>query len=324
MNIDILLDPVKYTINSGGKNTRGLVIKYVQNLIGNGKNTLTGIIMDDINNLHNISLVIDDIQDGTKKRRGQDCAHIIYGMPLSLNAAYLKCFNLLKNVEDRYPKEIKETTTQLFISALESGHIGQGLDIYWTTKEYIPTLDEYLYMIDNKTGMLFELGSKLCFETAKLNGIEVTKEKRDLIQKLMIFIGRFFQIRDDYVNLTSPKYWRLKGFCEDFDEKKVSYIFTLLNMKDENDILYRTLCSTSKVSEKEKIDYYGYLYNKQILHQTYVNLEVYKGNIISVENALTGSKEITGFLKMFFEKLEYSPPIDPIKIKQTLLATKMS
>ena len=95
-------------------------------------------------------------------------------------------------------------------------------------------------------------------------------------------------------------------------------------MKDENDILYRTLCSTSKVSEKEKIDYYGYLYNKQILHQTYVNLEVYKGNIISVENALTGSKEITGFLKMFFENLEYSPPIDPIKIKQTLLATKMS
>jgi geranylgeranyl pyrophosphate synthase len=172
--------------------------------------------------------------------------------------------------------------------------------------------------------MLFELGSKLCFETAKLNGIEVTKEKRDLIQKLMIFIGRFFQIRDDYVNLTSPKYWRLKGFCEDFDEKKVSYIFTLLNVKDENDRLYRTLCSTSKVSEKEKIDYYGYLYNKQILHQTYVNLEAYKGNIISVENALTGSKEITGFLKMFFEKLEYSPPIDPIKIRQTLLATKMS
>lgn len=37
--------------------------------------------------LHNASLLIDDIQDNSKLRRGSPVAHSIYGVPLTINAA---------------------------------------------------------------------------------------------------------------------------------------------------------------------------------------------------------------------------------------------
>lgn len=37
--------------------------------------------------LQNASLLIDDIEDGSLMRRGFPCAHIVYGIPATLNSA---------------------------------------------------------------------------------------------------------------------------------------------------------------------------------------------------------------------------------------------
>jgi geranylgeranyl diphosphate synthase type 3 len=322
MGINPLLEPVEYTMKCGGKNTRGLVIKYVQNLLHNDNNRVTSIIIDDINYFHNASLVIDDIQDDSEKRRGQSCAHLVYGTPLALNSAYLKCFQLLMQVDNKYPIEIVNDIKRLYIRSLEHLHIGQGLDIYWTEQKYIPSLEEYLYMIDNKTGILFDLISKLCFETIKITVMRLTEERKEQIKRLMLLIGRFFQIRDDYINLTCPKYWRLKGFCEDFDERKVSYVFTILKKQDEQDTLYQQLCSKDKLTDDDKIEFYAHLYNKQIFHQIYFDLETYKSEIIKTEQELIQNGEQSEFLQMFFKKLEYNLPLEPDKIKPLLLVSK--
>ena len=88
-NLDInygLYQPIDYILESGGKNTRGLVIKYVQNLLNNDNNSFTQQISSDINLLHNASLIIDDIQDESTKRRGRDAAHIKYGLASCINS----------------------------------------------------------------------------------------------------------------------------------------------------------------------------------------------------------------------------------------------
>ncbi len=45
------------------------------------------VIGDLVEMLHNASLLIDDIQDNSKLRRGSPVAHSIYGVPLTINAA---------------------------------------------------------------------------------------------------------------------------------------------------------------------------------------------------------------------------------------------
>lgn len=45
------------------------------------------MIGDLVEMLHNASLLIDDIEDNSKLRRGAPVAHSIYGIPLTINAA---------------------------------------------------------------------------------------------------------------------------------------------------------------------------------------------------------------------------------------------
>ena len=117
-------------------------------------------------------------------------------------------------------------------------HVGQGLDIKWTANKIIPSMEEYNTMMDNKTGAGFCGPIELCLISTPEKVSENVKQQ---FLELGKYIGRFFQIRDDYINLTCPKYWQSKTFCEDFDEKKVSYIFTLLKKLVPRDISYEYL-----------------------------------------------------------------------------------
>jgi geranylgeranyl pyrophosphate synthase len=47
----------------------------------------------------------------------------------------------------------------------------------------------------------------------------------------------FFQIRDDYINLTEPTYWKEKGFCQDFDEEKISYLITYFKTINDTNVV---------------------------------------------------------------------------------------
>ena len=74
-------------------------------------------------------------------------------------------------------------------------------------------------MVDSKTGGLFRMLLQL------IVGESAQEPKCDMerLIRLMALLGRFFQVRDDYVNLKSDTYAEQKGFCEDLDEGKFSY-----------------------------------------------------------------------------------------------------
>ena len=75
---------------------------------------------------------------------------------------------------------------------------GQGLELYWRFHEICPSVDEYIVMVDNKTGGFFRIATRL-FES------EASTPPNPKLLQLVDFLGRYYQIRDDYYNLISDE-----------------------------------------------------------------------------------------------------------------------
>lgn len=160
--------------------------------------------------LHNASLLIDDIEDSSKLRRGFPVAHSIYGVPSVINSAnYVYFLGLEKVLTLDHPEAVRVFTRQL----LEL-HRGQGLDIYWRDTYTCPTEQEYRNMVLQKTGGLFGLAVGL---------MQLFSDWKQDLKPLLDTLGLFFQIRDDYANLSSREYRDNKSFCEDLTEGKFSF-----------------------------------------------------------------------------------------------------
>lgn len=223
---DILLEPVTYYVKQKGKNIRKSLCEIFGKLLAVSNEDID-LINRITNNVHNASLVIDDIEDNGLLRRNEPCSHIKYGIPLSLNAGYYSMFKSLVEISNHFSKE----TTHKIIEYLYLIHEGQGMDIYYTQNKMIPDLNEYEKMMIYKTGYVFIMNLELLIDKS-INVI--MKKKHEKLKKVLIILSLFFQIRDDYVNLTDPDYWKSKGFCQDFDEEKISYLivyFTQLLIK---------------------------------------------------------------------------------------------
>ncbi|KAF3310904.1 hypothetical protein TWF173_009142 [Orbilia oligospora] len=171
--------------------------------------------------LHTSSLIIDDIEDCSELRRGQPSAHMVFGIPQSINTAnylFVKC--LFET------QKLSPSAVAIFEDELRNLHIGQGLDLHWTFHQECPSEVEYIQMIDGKTGGLFRMASRLMRDQATQN--------KDLeVEDLLTLIGRFFQIRDDHQNLGS-----VDGSLSDLDEGKYSFmlIHALNNQKHNHQL----------------------------------------------------------------------------------------
>ena len=107
--------------------------------------------------LHNASLLIDDIQDNSKLRRGNPVAHAVFGVATTINSAnyvYFHCLDRVAALGD--PRAVAVFTKQL----LEL-HRGQGMDIYWRDAVVCPSEQQYKDMVLRKTGGLFGLAVEL-------------------------------------------------------------------------------------------------------------------------------------------------------------------
>ena len=212
-----LLEPVVYYYNIKGNDIRTCFCHHLGNLCGIDQKEINDV-SELITLLHNATLVIDDIQDNSKLRRNKMCAHLKYGTPLTINSGYLAIFRLLMEIDKR--TDIRDELKNKIRENLYYGHIGQGMDIYFTSNQIIPTMEDYELMMYYKTGLLFSIILDLLKE--KTNN-KIIIDRFPILKMSMIKFSHFYQIRDDYINLTDFEYWEKRGFCQDFDEKKISY-----------------------------------------------------------------------------------------------------
>jgi len=206
----LVLEPFKYISETPGKDVRGALIDCFQVWLRIPEDVMRKIKVI-ISILHNASLLVDDIEDASQLRRGKPVAHLIFGVPATLNSANYAYFVALENCQSLK----NDTATAVFVEELLNLHRGQGQDILWRDTKSCPSFEDYEKMVLDKTGGLFRLavGLMAAFST------ESAATYRDLVDALALY----FQIRDDYVNLKSDEYANSKSYCEDITEGKFSY-----------------------------------------------------------------------------------------------------
>ncbi|OXV08239.1 hypothetical protein Egran_03997 [Elaphomyces granulatus] len=207
---EICLAPFHYTASLASKNT---LVKYIDalqvwfQLPSSSVETIKRVTFM----LLNLFLMLDDVEDGSTLRRGQPAAHVLYGSAQTVNGCIyglIKAFSQLEQLNGAKCRSV-------FIDEIENIVSGQGLELYWRFHEICPSLNEYIVMVDNKTGAFFRFATRL-FES------EASAPPNPKLLQLTSFLGRYYQIRDDYCNLISDEYTAKKGFCDDLSEGKFS------------------------------------------------------------------------------------------------------
>ena len=222
---EVLTEPVKYYLELPGKRVRPALLQLAANLLQLSPPALPWLKCY-VEMLHNASLVLDDIQDGSELRRGRPCAHILHGLDraatASLAALALDCQeNLLARVPGLTPST-ELGLRRVHAHTLRQLLVGVALDVRWhghTTETPPPSLADYFAMVRMKTAALM---------TGGLNMLGLWAEKgdprREAIGRAFECYAQAFQVHDDLLNIEEGPYQDLKGFGEDVREGKLSYV----------------------------------------------------------------------------------------------------
>jgi geranylgeranyl diphosphate synthase type I len=148
--------------------------------------------------VHNFSLVHDDIQDNSGKRRGRDSVWVKWGMPQGINSgdALFVVSNLaLLDLAPNHPAErVIKAATLLHNSCLALTR-GQYLDMSYEKSASL-TIDDYWAMVAGKTAALLAaccaLGSLLS---------DVDQATQEAYRDFGHYLGFAFQIQDDLLGI---------------------------------------------------------------------------------------------------------------------------
>ena len=286
-----IMEPILYYKNMKSKKMRSKLVNNIGIKYNINQDIIT-LMSEFIDDLHNASLVIDDIQDNSSLRRNNKTAHLKYGISMTIGATNLYIFDKINqfnnniqkviNIEDLYKKypevynpellkaKINNIIGTKIINELYKMNIGQQLDVYWTYKKIIPTLDKYLYMIKNKTGILMTLIIDIIYELTN----NISKKEYEKYRMILEKVALFYQIRDDYINLCDVDYWKLKGFCEDFDEKKNSYI--IIKYYNSNKVSKETKNKFFDIFYKDNLTLKNKKYLLTMINKTTILNDTYK------------------------------------------------
>ena len=217
--VDDLLRPYGYHMEREGKRLRQRFAELIGLELGIDQKQCD-VVARTLGTLHNASLLIDDIEDLSVKRRGREAAYLKFGIPLTLNAANWKYFDALSDLLHMPNANRNQIVriTNVYCEEMRRAHRGQAMDIYWRDNAECPPQDAYVDMVSCKTTTLFRAAYLMLASLATASSLRCpTKTWLDLIDCL----GAFFQVRDDVANLVL--YAKDKGICDDIAEGKYSY-----------------------------------------------------------------------------------------------------
>ncbi|KHD87165.1 MAG: hypothetical protein OM95_15835 [Bdellovibrio sp. ArHS] len=246
--------------------------------------------------LHTGSLVIDDIQDGSTERRGAPAVHVLYGLPVALNAGnwmYFLPFNIVSGmkISERARKALSEELQSILLRA----HYGQALDV-GTAFDSIPQyrIPEVSFAsMELKTGALAELASKI--------GALACDADVNLVRALATFgkkIGVALQMHDDIGNVSAGT--NLKKWVEDAQLKRVTFVIAMA-AKVLSEQQFGDMCVIAGRSEKNYFEFREFLNKSGVLQSAKAEAESY---MASAMDELQTRVSLNPEQRMILERLQ--------------------
>ncbi len=289
-----LYEPIQYTIGTGGKRIRPILVLAASNVFSDDIDASISVALA-FEVFHNFTLLHDDIMDNSPIRRNKKTVHVKWNNNtaiLSGDAMMIKAYDFLKSLPADLLKEIFPVFNNTALEVCE----GQQYDMDFEKQENVSEL-EYLNMIKLKTSVLIAASLKA---GAICGG--ASKKDANFLYDFGINIGLAFQLQDDLLDVyaDSQKFGKQSG--NDIITGKKTFL--LINAFEKADyktyLKLKTLLSDKSINNKEKIKQATAIFNKLgIKHLTELNIRKYHKKAINSLNSLSVKDEKKEILLSF-------------------------
>ncbi len=158
-NLDIpkepvkLYDPIRYTLSSGGKRIRPVLVLAANNIYSQSVDKAMYAALA-IELFHNFTLIHDDIMDDAPLRRKNPTVYAKWGTNIALlsgDALNILAYQLLGKTNKEHLPQVLNVFNSVALSVCD----GQQMDMDFESTQYV-TQEEYLNMIELKTSILLK------------------------------------------------------------------------------------------------------------------------------------------------------------------------
>jgi len=211
-----LYEPIRYTLQGGGKRLRPILLLLATEAVGGDYRTALPAATA-VELLHNFTLIHDDIMDEDDTRRGRPTVHAKWDDAVALLAGdglVALAYKSLLETETGQLAEISRLFTDGILELCE----GQALDREFETQARV-TMPQYLEMITKKTARLLSM----CVQIGAMIG-NGTDDQVQAFAEYGTNLGIAFQIQDDLLDITVEQAVLGKNFGSDIQQKKKTYL----------------------------------------------------------------------------------------------------
>ena len=169
--------------------------------------------------VHNFSLVHDDIQDNSDKRRGRPTTWVKWGMPMAINVGdtlFVMSNQAMMDLKENYPAETVVRAAEILHNTCLELTRGQFFDMSYEERNDL-TVEDYWPMIAGKTAALL---SACCHIGALLGGGDEIKQ--EAYRAFGHYLGLAFQVQDDILGIWGDEALTGKSAASDLVEGKNS------------------------------------------------------------------------------------------------------
>ena len=211
-----LYEPIQYVFSKGGKRFRPVLALMAARVFDIDTDRAMPMALA-VELVHEFSLIHDDIMDHADSRRGRPTIHVKYDTDTAILCGDALLNLAMSKMADLQIGDLREHVCCL-TNAIAALCEGQALDKFYETHSDVTT-EDYLHMVDLKTGALIAACLELAGIAANLGRNEIQS-----LRLAGLSMGRAFQIKDDLLDLVAEDARWGKVIGGDLMEGKKTYL----------------------------------------------------------------------------------------------------